>query len=162
LETDLATQKLALGRLIGLPLGQEVTLTTTMEYAPSREMSLEEALTTAFASRAVLRAADAQVRAARQALEAAKAQNFPTLAVNGGYFVAGVNPAQSNGVFSVFATVDFPIWRGGRIQAGVAAAEAVYVQRRAEYEDLRGRVDVDVRTATLRLAASNEQVAVAE
>src|SRR5262249_30216469 len=50
----------------------------------------------------------------------------------------------------------------GRIQASVAAAEAVYVQRRAEYEDVRGRVDVDVRTAVLRLAATNEQVAVAD
>jgi outer membrane protein TolC len=162
LETDLATQKMALGRIIGLPLGQDVTLTTTMEYTRGPEIILEDALATARTTRADLQAAEAQVRAAQQALDAAKAQNFPSLAVNGGYFVAGVNPAQSNGTFSVFATVDFPIWRGGKIQASVAAAEAVYVQRRAEYEDLRGRVDVDVRTAVLRLAATTEQVAVAE
>ncbi len=66
LETDLATQKLALGRIIGLPLGQEVTLTTTMEYTPGPEMSLQKALTTAFANRADLQAAEAQVRAARR------------------------------------------------------------------------------------------------
>jgi len=65
-------------------------------------------------------------------------------------------------VFSVFASVDFPIWRGGRIQADVAAADAVYAQRRAEYEDIRGRVDFEVRNASLRLAATNEQMAVAE
>jgi outer membrane protein TolC len=162
LETDLATQKLALGRLIGLPLGQDVTLTTTMEYTPPPDVNLQEALATAAAGRADLQAAEAQVRAARQALDAAKAQNVPALAVNGGYFVAGVNPAQSNGVFSVFATIDFPIWRGGRIQASIAAAEAVYAQRRAEYEDVRGRIDVDVRTAVLQLAATTEQVTVAE
>jgi outer membrane protein TolC len=162
LETDLATQKLALGRIIGLPLGQDVTLTTTMEYTPGPEMSLEDALATAMASRADLQAAEAQVRAAREAREAAKAQNVPALAVNGSYLIAGVNPAQSNGVFSVFASVDFPIWRGGRIQASVASAEAVYAQRRAEYEDVRGRVDVEVRTALLRMAATNEQVAVAD
>src|SRR4030095_14487982 len=162
LETDLATQKLALGRIIGLPLGQDVTLTTTMEYTPGPEMSLEDALATAMASRADLQAAEAQVRAAREAREAAKAQNVPALAVNGSYLIAGVNPAQSNGVFSVFASVDFPIWRGGRIQASVASAEAVYAQRRAEFEDVRGRVDVEVRTALLRLAATNEQVSVAD
>jgi outer membrane protein TolC len=38
----------------------------------------------------------------------------------------------------------------------------VYAQRRAEYEDVRGRVDVEVRTALLRLAATNEQVSVAD
>jgi outer membrane protein TolC len=162
LETDLASQKLALGRIIGLPLGQEITLTTTMEVAPGAEMSLQQALTTAFANRDDLQAADAQVRAAEQARKAAKAQNLPALTVNGSYLVAGETPAQSNGVFSVFATVDFPIWRGGRIQADVAAADAVYTQRRAEYEDVRGRIDFEVRTAFLRLAATNEQVAVAD
>jgi outer membrane protein TolC len=162
LETDLATQKLALGRIIGLPPGQEITLTTTVEYAPGHEPSLRDALASAFANRGDLQAADAQVRAARQARDAAKAQNVPTFAVNGTYAVAGETPPQSNGVFSVFATVDFPIWRGGRIQADVAAADAAYAQRRAEYEDVRGRVDVEVRTAFLRLAATNEQMAVAE
>lgn len=161
LETDLATQKLALGRIIGLPLGQDVTLTTTMAYTPSPEMSLTNALAMAFASRADLQAAEAQVRAAGQAREAARAQNLPSLAVNGSYGVAGLNPAQANGVFSVFATLDVPIWRGGRIQASIASAEAVYAQRRAEYEDARGRIDVEVRTAFLRVAATNEQVAVA-
>jgi len=162
LQTDLATQKLALDRVIGMPLGQETTLTTPMEYTPLPVVSLQDALTTAFARRADIQAAEAQLRAAEHAREAAKAQNIPALTFNGGYFVAGEKPTQSNGVFSVFATVDFPIWRGGRIQASIASAEAVYLQRRAEYEDVRGQVDVEVRTALLRLAATNEQVAVAD
>jgi outer membrane protein TolC len=125
-------------------------------------MSVREALSTAIANRADLQAAEAQLRAAGLARDAAKAQNVPALSVYGSYGVAGVNPAQSNGVFSVFAQVDFPIWRGGQIQASVASAEAVYAQRRAEFEDARGRIDVEVRTALLRLAAANEQVSVAE
>src|SRR4029077_19807417 len=151
LQTDFASQKLVLGRIIGLPLGQEFTLSTTMEYKPGAPPSLLDALTTAFANRADLKAADAQVRAADQARRAAKAQYVPTIAVNGGYFVAGETPSRSNGTFSVFATVDFPIWSGGRIPADVAAADAAYNQRRAEYEDVRGRIDFDVRTAFLRL-----------
>src|SRR5437773_10817408 len=35
-------------------------------------------------------------------------------------------------------------------------------QRRAEYEDVRGRIDFEVRDAFLRLNAANEQVMVAE
>jgi outer membrane protein TolC len=60
------------------------------------------------------------------------------------------------------ATVDFPIWSGGRIPADVAAADATYNQRRAEYEDVRGRIDFEIRTAFLRLNATTEQMAVAE
>jgi len=161
-QTDFASQKLVLGRMIGLPLGQEFALATMMEYAPGARPSLPDALTTAFASRADLKAADAQVRAADQVRKAAKAQYVPSFAVNGGYFVAGETPSQSNGVFSVFATVDVPIWTGGRIPADVALADAAYNQRRAEYEDVRGRIDFEVRTAFLRLNATTEQMSVAE
>jgi len=162
LETDFATQKLALGRIIGLPLGQEFTLATTMEYHPAAPMSLQDSLMLAFANRADLQAAKAQVRAAEEARKAATSQNLPALAVNGSYLLAGVNPAQSNGVFSVFATVDFPIWRSGRIEADVLEADAALSQRRAEYEDTYGRVDTEVRNAFLRVTATSEQVAVAE
>jgi outer membrane protein TolC len=125
-------------------------------------MSLEDALAVALANRADIQAAAAQVRAAEHARKAAEAQNTPALAVNGSYLLAGVNLAQSNGVFSVFATVDFPIWRSGRIQADIAEADAALSQRRAEYEDAYGRADFEVRNAFLHLMAASEQVSVAE
>jgi len=162
LETDLASQKLALGRLIGLPLGQDFTLTTAMEYRAESIRPLTDALGEAFETRSDLHAAEAQVRAAMQARKAAEAQKTPAIKVNGSYLVAGINPARSNGVFSVSGTVDFPIWRSGRIQADIAEADAALAQRRAEYEDVRGRVDFEVRNAFLRLTAANEQVMVAE
>src|SRR5262249_27470078 len=80
----------------------------------------------------------------------------------GNYLVAGLNPAQSHGTFSVSAGVDFPIWRSGRIQADIAQADAVLEQRRAEDEDTQGRVDFEVRSAFLAFTAANEQVKVAE
>jgi outer membrane protein TolC len=161
LETDFKTQKLTLGRLIGLPLGQDFTLTTVLEYPPVSPMPLDEALEKAFATRPDLQAARAQVRAAVQARKAAQAQYTPAISITGSYFVAGVNPGQSNGMFSAGARVDFPIWRSGRIQSDVAEADAVLAQRQAEFEDACGRVDYEVRTAFLRLNAATEQVGVA-
>jgi outer membrane protein TolC len=162
LETDLANQKLVLARLIGLPLGQSFTLTTNVEYDPPTPVILQDALNEAFEDRADLQAAAAQVRAAQQARKAAEAQKAPAVIVSGNYAVVGLNPAQSHGTFSASAGVDFPIWRGGRIQADIAQAEAVLDQRRAEYEDTQGRVDFDVRSAFLSLTAAAEQVKVAE
>jgi outer membrane protein TolC len=161
LETDLANQKLALGRLIGLPLGQDFTLTTPLEYRPT-SVILEEVLKEAFESRSDLHAAAAQVRAAEQARKAAEAQKTPAFTFSGNYAVAGINPAHSHGTFAVTGGVEFPIWRSGRIQADVAQADAALAQRRAEYEDTYGRVDYDVRTAFLALTAANQQVKVAE
>ena len=161
LETDLANQKLAFGRLIGLPLGQDFTLTTPLEYRPT-SVILEEALKEAFESRSDLQAAAAQVRAAEQARKAAEAQKIPAFMFNGNYSVAGINPAHSHGTFAVTGGVEFPIWRSGRIQADIAQADSVLAQRRAEYEDTYGRIDYDVRSAFLALMAANEQVQVAE
>src|SRR5262249_44403095 len=79
LETDLASQKLSLGRLIGLPLGQDFTLTTTMEYRAASVTPLPEALEEAFANRPDLLAAEAQVRAAVQARKAAEGQKAPAV-----------------------------------------------------------------------------------
>jgi len=162
LETDLATQKMILGRLIGLPLGQEFALTTPMEYRPAPIPPLADMLEGAFANRADLKAAEAQVRAAVHARKAAEAQKSPAVKINGNYLVAGINPAQSNGVFAISGTVDFPIWRSGRIQADIAQADAVLSQRQAEYEDIRGRIDFEVRNAFLQLNAATQQVMVAE
>jgi outer membrane protein TolC len=162
LETDLANQKLMLARLIGVPLEQSFTLTTSVEYEPPLPIVLQDALNEAFEDRADLQAAAAQVRAAEQARKAAEAQNTPSLIFNGNYLVAGLNPAQSHGTFAVSAILDVPIWRGGRIQADIAQAQAVVNQRRAEYEDIHGRVDFEVRSAFLAYTAASEQVKVAQ
>jgi len=161
LETDLANQKLALGRLIGLPLGQEFTITTPLEYHAT-SVVLDDALNEAFEARSDLHAADARVRAAEQARKAAVSERAPAFLLGGNYAVAGLNPAQSHGTFAVTGGVEFPIWRSGRIEADIAQADAVLAQRRAEYEDTYGRVDFDVRSAFLALNAANEQVKVAE
>jgi outer membrane protein TolC len=161
LETDLANQKLLLGRLIGLPLGQTFTLTTPLEYRPT-SVVLQDALNEAFESRSDLQAAAARVRAAEHAKKAAEAEKTPALTVGGTYGVAGLNPAQSHGTFAITGGAQFAIWRSGRIQADIAQADAVLAQRRAEYEDTYGRVDFDVRSAFLALTAAIEQMKVAE
>src|SRR6185369_8928581 len=76
LETDLANQKLAFGRLIGLPLGQEFTVITPLEYRAT-SVVLEDALTEAFEARSDLHAAAARVRAAEEARKAAVSEKAP-------------------------------------------------------------------------------------
>src|SRR5581483_11574811 len=62
--------KLALGRLIGLPAGQQITLSDTVPYAPLESLTVEQAIDRAFHNRADLRAAEAQVRASEHAVSA--------------------------------------------------------------------------------------------
>src|SRR5262249_41887661 len=64
--------------------------------------------------------------------------------------------------FSVAGGIQFPIFRSGRIQADIGQADAVLAQRKAEYDDLKGRAEQDVRLAALDLSTASQQVKVAE
>jgi outer membrane protein TolC len=159
---DYAKDKIALARLIGLSAGQEIVLTDVLPYAPLENLTLEQAITLASQNRSDLKAAEAQVHAAELSRKAATAEWYPTLDVNANYGVIGVNPANSHGTFAVNGQLMFPIWPGGRIRGDVLQADAELQQRRSEYDELRQRVEADVRNAFLDLTAAAEQVRVAQ
>jgi outer membrane protein TolC len=160
-ETDHAKLKIQFGRIIGLPPGQEFTLSDTVPYAPLTDLTLDQALAQGYENRADLKAALAQVQAAELAKKAAQAERYPYVDLYSDYGASGSAPQSSHGVFTVAGTVRFPIFTGGRIHADIEAADAALRQRQAEAADLRGQIDADVRLAFLDLTTAAEQVRVA-
>ncbi|HLI83489.1 MAG TPA: TolC family protein, partial [Bryobacteraceae bacterium] len=161
-ETNYAKLKIQLGRIIGLPPGQEFTLTDTVPYAPLTDLTIEQALTRAYANRADLKAAQAQVQAAETAKRAAQAERYPYVDLYSDYGATGTALQNSHGAFTVTGSVRFNIFDGGRISADVEAADAALAQRRAELADLRGQIDAEVRQAFLDLTTAEEQVTVSQ
>jgi outer membrane protein TolC len=159
---DLAKQKIAFGRLIGLPPAQEFTLTDALPFAPLNDITIEQALARAAANRADLKAAEAQIHAAELTKRAAEAERLPSISVGADYGVIGVDPTNSHGTFSLTGSVKVPIWNGRRAQGDIEQADAALEQRRAEYQDLRGRIDAEIRTAFLDLNSAASQVKVAD
>jgi outer membrane protein TolC len=161
-QADFAKQKIALARLIGLSSGQDLVLTDAMPYAPLENLTLQQAISLAAQNRSDLKAAEAQMHAAELSRKAASAEWYPTLGVDADYGVIGINPASSHGTFSLEGQLRFPIWAGGRVRGDVEQADATLQQRRSEYEDLRAKVEADVRNAYLDLTAAADQVRVAQ
>ena len=161
-ETDLAKRRIQFGRAIGLPPGQEFALSDTVPYAPLSDLTMEQALARAAANRSDLKSAEAQVQAAELARKAAVAERYPTAEFNGDYGVIGPSPQNSHGTFAVSATLRVPVWQGGRVRGDILQADAVLQQRRLEYQDLRARVDADIRQAFLDLGAAASLIALAE
>ena len=161
-QADYAKDKISLARLIGLSSAREIILKDTLPYAPLENLTLDQAIALASQNRSDLKAAEAQVHAAELSRRAAAAERYPTLGVNADYGVIGLNPANSHGTFSVTGQLLFPIWAGGHIHGDILEADATLTQRRSEYDDLRARVEADVRNAYLDLTAAAEQVRVAQ
>lgn len=158
---DYAKEKLQLGRVIGLPPGQEFTLTTQAPYAPLAAAGVEEELRRAYMSRADYLGAVLQVRAAEARRRAATAEHYPTVDIAGNYGAAGVDIGSSHGAFQIGATLNIPITAGGKTHADVLEAEAALRQSRQQLENLRGQIDYEVRSAQLDLTAAADQVEVA-
>ncbi len=160
LQNDLAKQKINLARLTGLPPNDRYELTDDVPFAEAPVAGEEDAVTQALMQRPDVKAAQAQIRAAERSLAAARAERLPSLSVNADYGVIGLNPAQSHGTFSAAGTLRIPIFEGGRTEGDIEQANAALSQRRAELEDLRSRVESEVRSAFLDLQAASSQVEV--
>ncbi len=161
-ENQLAKDKLSLGRVIGLPNGQQFDLADSVPFAPLEGISLEQGLQRAYDSRPDFQSAQAQVRAAQLARRAASAEDYPSLSFDANYGDIGPNFAHSHGTFAVAGTLNIPIYLGGRVHADVVQADAALAQRQAELEDLRGRIDDQVRSAFLDLQSASRLVTVAQ
>ena len=59
-------------------------------------------------------------------------------------------------------TLRVPIFEGGKAKASRLEAQALLKQRRAEVDDLRGRIDLEVRESMLDVAAAAQELEAAD
>lgn len=160
-KNELDKDKLQLARIIGLPTGQEYTLAQTISDKPVPPMTLDDAVARALRDRPDYAALQSRVRAAEYTLHAAQSERLPKVGYAGDYGVIGRGFNNDHGTFTAGAAVTVPIFEGGRIKADIDQAQAALNQRKAEAEDMRGRIEYEVRAAFLDLNSAAEQVRVA-
>jgi outer membrane protein TolC len=160
-QNQVAKDKLALGRVIGLPAGQQFAITDTEPYSPLAAMTPDQALRTAFEQRADFQSARASVRAADDSVSAARAERYPNVGVAADYGDVGSTLNNSHGTFTFVAFAKFNIFDGGRISGDIVQAQAALKQRQDEMADLSGQIDYQVRAALLDMESAADLVAVA-
>ena len=158
---QVAKDKLALGRVIGLPSGQQLEIADREPFSPLAEMTPDQALRSAYEQRADLQSAQASVRAAEDSVSAARAERYPTVGVSADYGADGTTLNNSHGTFTFQAAGKFNIFDGGRISGDIIQARAALKQRQDELADLGGQIDYQVRSALLDIQSAADQVAVA-
>jgi outer membrane protein TolC len=161
-DNQLAKDKLALGRVIGLPPGQDFNIAEAVPFSPLTSITQDQAERTALEQRSDYQSSQAQVRAAEDAVSAARGQRYPTGSITADYGDIGTTLASSHGTFTFVAAAKFNIFDSGRISADVIQAKAALKQRQDELADLGAQIDYQVRTAFLDIHTAADQVAVAE
>jgi outer membrane protein TolC len=160
-QNELDKQMLSLARTLGIPMGQQFVLADKMPSAQAVPIAFEDALKRAYEKRSDYQQAESRLRAAELVKKSAEAQRLPSLGVDGDYGVIGRTPGNSHGTFTAAAALQIPIFQGGRISADVQQAEAQRKTREAELDDLRQRIEFEVRSAFLDVNAATKQLEVA-
>ena len=160
-KNQIEKDKLTLARAVGLASGQQFRITDQLPFAPLTT-ALPDLLKQAYDHRADFRAAQANIRAAEFAVDAAQAEKWPTVVVAGDYGDIGKTLASSHGSYSLVAGVRVPLYTGGRTQSEIEQAMVVLRTKKNVLEELRGRIDYEIRNAVLDLDSAGSQVEVAK
>ena len=161
-QNDLEKERIALARVIGLPVRQKFRLVNRVPYHPVPEVDLDTAYERALQTRADYQSALALLKAAELKRSAAWKEYLPSLGALGNYGVLGFTPSSLGPAYTLGATLTVPVFQGGKVRADVQQADAVLKQRQAEVDNLKAGIEQDVQDAILDLKAAAQQVEVAK
>jgi outer membrane protein TolC len=155
---DFEKAKLQLARVMGLPIGQAITLSDQIPPVPVPEMTVEQALERAYKERPDYLAAKERFEAAESSRRAALSEHLPSVAVSADYGAIGLTAASALSTFAVTGTVSIPIFDGGKTRGHVIQATVDRNNRRNELDDMKAQVYYEVRSAFLDLEATSEEL----
>ncbi len=153
--------EILLKREIGIAPGQKVLLTDPAPYSELAAQTPEELRTEAYENRQDYQNLQAQERETRMALGARRAERLPSLSFKGNYGVTGTNGGVYHGTLSAIGTLTVPIFKEGTLRGDTDVAKAQLAGVHLQLDDLKGRIDQQVRSALLDVQASQQLVAVA-
>jgi outer membrane protein TolC len=160
-QNDLEKQRIALARVIGLPVRQKFRIVNQVPYHDLSQEDIANAFERALQTRSDYQAALASLRSAQLTLDSAWQQRLPSIGFTGNYGVLGFNPNGLAPNWAAAATLAIPIFQGGKVEADVEQSRSIVKQRQAQVDNLRGSIEQDVENALLDLRAAAEQVEVA-
>ncbi len=157
-DNDAQKMKLQLARMIGLPLGQEFTLSDQFPNVAVPEITLQQALDRAYMERPDYLSAIERVRAAEASRSAALGEALPAVHATADYGKIGLSPSTAISTYTLAGSVTVPLFQGGRTQGRLIEADADLRSRRAEVENLRADIYYDIRNAFLDMQAMEEEL----
>lgn len=154
---------LNLQRVVGLPLGSQLTLTDPLRFTNDPLPSIETAVEEAGQTRPEVRIAEAQSSLAGLEKRAAKAELLPSVDFVGDYGVSGITPTNTAlPTRRVAVQLNVPVFNGGLTRGRIEAASSRERQAELELGSVRGQVEEDVRLAFSALRTTAEQVGAAQ
>ncbi|MFN7982271.1 MAG: TolC family protein [Vicinamibacterales bacterium] len=162
LDGDAAIVRAQLNRLAGAPLAREFRAVAPEAADLAAAPSLADAMADADAHRPDVKLAAASVSAAEEAGRAARAALLPRVAAQGAVDIAGTRAFDRASSWIVGGEVRWSLGLGGTERAQIGAATAAASRARAEADDVKAQVHVEVLTALRQLETARARQAVGD
>ena len=159
-QNSLEKDKLALARVIGLPLAQSFNLTDKAPYTPFDQLDASTLIEQAKRNRKDLAASVEQAAAASDQRKAATAARLPTLSTSADYGDIGTTLAHSHGTVDGSGTLSVPVFDEFALRGHAQQAQAQLDSAQEQLNDRQAQVEADVRDALLDIASAQKQVEV--
>jgi outer membrane protein TolC len=150
-----------LKREIGVDPGQNIELTDQAPYSELAAQTPEEVRAIAYKNRQDYQNLQNQLVEVKAIHAVYHSQRLPTLTFSGYWGVDRVNGTGSHGDFSAVGTLSFPLFSEARLRGNEESAAAQVASVNAQLDDLRGRIDQQVRSALMDVGADGKLVEVA-
>src|SRR6267378_2917307 len=102
-----------------------------------------------------------QIKAAGSQKKAAQFSRLPSLRFDGDFAYVGTSGNTTLPTYTYQASVNLPIFTGGRIHAEIVRADLEIKKLEQQQADLRNQIALDVKTALLNLSSARNEVQVA-
>ncbi|MCU1234146.1 MAG: outer rane efflux protein [Candidatus Solibacter sp.] len=159
--TQLETSLFGLSRLLNVDPKQRIELADQVSFFDTPAVDADQTLERAWQARPELRRLLSEEQRAELELRAAGDARLPRVSVGGFWAEQGLNGSNAIPVYSYQASVDVPLFTGGRIKADRAKAEITIRQLKQQEQDTRNRIALEVKTAIAQVASARGEVDVA-
>jgi outer membrane protein TolC len=160
-QNSLDKDLILLKREIGTDPGQKIVLTDPAPYSELATETPEEVRAVAYKNRQDYQNLQNQLVEVRAIHGAYRSQRLPVLSVGGYWGVDKVDGSGSHGVFAAVGSLSVPLFREAKLRGDEESATAQLDSVRWQLEDLRGKIDQQVRSALLDVNATHKLVEVA-
>jgi outer membrane protein TolC/ABC-type transporter Mla MlaB component len=160
-ETDRETFLYGLSRLLNLDPRQPIELGDSLSFFDTPQPEVETSFELALAERQEWKALESQIKAAVSQKRAAQFSRLPSLRFDGDFAYTGTSGNTTLPTYTYQASVNMPLFTGGRIQAEVVRADLEIRKLQEQKSDLRNQIALDVKTALLNLSSARNEVQVA-
>jgi len=160
-ENDRETSLFGLTRLLNLDPRQAIELADSLSFFDTPQPQAEASMELALVQRQEWKALESQIKAAENQKKASQDSRLPSLRFDGDFSYVGTSSNTTLPTYTYEASVNLPLFTGGRIRAEVVRADLEIKRLEQQQDDLRNQIALDVKTALLNLQSARSEVQVA-